>query len=125
MLPGLISFCLSRRPLVLISFAAFLAVGYAAFTALNIEAYPEHDHSGDGQEEVYLALRGGGEIEIDGERHPLDPDRVVRVSAGTSRKVFPGDEGIRLVAIGGVPGKAYEVRDSTKLGSPDPAAAPN
>ena len=41
MLPGLISFCLSRRPLVLISFAAFLAVGYAAFTTLNIEAYPD------------------------------------------------------------------------------------
>src|SRR4026209_2029041 len=41
MLPGLISFCLSRRPLVLVSFAAFLAVGYAAFTALNIEAYPD------------------------------------------------------------------------------------
>ncbi|MEA2954606.1 MAG: heavy metal efflux system protein, partial [Alphaproteobacteria bacterium] len=41
MLPGLISFCLSRRPLVLISFVAFLAVGYAAFTTLNIEAYPD------------------------------------------------------------------------------------
>src|SRR5207344_2845352 len=41
MLPGLISFRLSRRPLVLISFAAFLAVGYAAFTHLNIEAYPD------------------------------------------------------------------------------------
>src|ERR1700754_959015 len=41
MLPGLISFCLSRRPLVLIRFAAFLAVGFAAFTALNIEAYPD------------------------------------------------------------------------------------
>src|SRR5258705_6488732 len=40
-LPGLISFCLSRRPLVVISFAAFLAVGYAAFTSLNIEAYPD------------------------------------------------------------------------------------
>ena len=41
MLPRLIAFCLSRRPLVLISFAAFLALGYAAFTALNIEAYPD------------------------------------------------------------------------------------
>src|SRR3954467_6133596 len=41
MLPGLISFCLSRRPLVLISFVAFLAVGYAAFTTLNVEAYPD------------------------------------------------------------------------------------
>lgn len=41
MLRRLIAFCLSRRPLVLVAFAAFLAVGYAAFTALNIEAYPD------------------------------------------------------------------------------------
>src|SRR5262245_4924686 len=41
MLPSIISFCLSRRPLVLISFGAFLALGYFAFTALNIEAYPD------------------------------------------------------------------------------------
>src|ERR1700675_751646 len=41
MLPKLIAFCLSRRPLVLIGFAAFLALGYAAFTTLNIEAYPD------------------------------------------------------------------------------------
>src|SRR5262245_8926188 len=41
MLPGLISFCLSRRPLVLISFAAFIGLGYVAFTTLNIEAYPD------------------------------------------------------------------------------------
>src|ERR1700693_2317929 len=41
MLRHVIAFCLSRRPLVLISFAAFLALGYAAFTALHIEAYPD------------------------------------------------------------------------------------
>src|SRR5882757_6113312 len=41
MLRSLIAFCLSRRPLVLISFAAFLALGYAAFTVLNIEAFPD------------------------------------------------------------------------------------
>src|SRR5438477_4671720 len=41
MLPSLLSFCLSRRPLVLISFTAFLGLGYAAFTVLNIEAYPD------------------------------------------------------------------------------------
>src|SRR3982074_120623 len=38
---SLIAFCLSRRPLVLVTFAAFLALGYAAFTTLNIEAYPD------------------------------------------------------------------------------------
>src|SRR5205085_1292886 len=41
MLRSLIAFCLARRPLVLISFAAFLALGSAAFTTLNIEAYPD------------------------------------------------------------------------------------
>src|SRR5262250_3655655 len=41
MLPKLIAFCLSRRPLVLIGFGAFIALGYAAFTTLNIEAYPD------------------------------------------------------------------------------------
>jgi hypothetical protein len=85
--------------------------------------YPEHDHAGDGQEEIYITLRGGGEIEIEGERHPLDPDTMVRVAAGTSRKVWPGDDGIRLVILGGVPGSAYEPPEITKLGAPDPAAA--
>jgi cobalt-zinc-cadmium resistance protein CzcA len=41
MLRNVIAFCLARRPLVLISFAAFLGLGYAAFTVLNIEAYPD------------------------------------------------------------------------------------
>src|SRR4249919_660118 len=41
MLRNVIAFCLSRRPLVLIAFAAFLGVGYWSFLALNIEAYPD------------------------------------------------------------------------------------
>src|SRR5215813_2767718 len=41
MLRNLIAACLARRPLVLVSFAAFLALGYFAFTGLNIEAYPD------------------------------------------------------------------------------------
>jgi mannose-6-phosphate isomerase-like protein (cupin superfamily) len=88
----------------------------------NVDAYPEHDHSQDGQEEVYVAMRGGGEIEIDGERHPIDPETMVRVSAGTKRKLYPGDEGMRVLVIGGVPGEAYAIRDFTELGAPDPFA---
>jgi cobalt-zinc-cadmium resistance protein CzcA len=41
MLRSLIALCLARRPLVLIAFAIFLGLGYWAFTALNIEAYPD------------------------------------------------------------------------------------
>jgi len=45
-------------------------------------AYPEHDHCSEGpgnppahrlgQEEVYIALRGTADVEVDGCRYPLD-----------------------------------------------------
>jgi mannose-6-phosphate isomerase-like protein (cupin superfamily) len=89
----------------------------------NFENYPEHDHAGDGQEEVFLAMRGGGEIEIDGERFPLDSDHIASVPAGINRKVWPGPEGIRLVVVGGVPAGPYQAPDVSKLGEPDPMAA--
>jgi cobalt-zinc-cadmium resistance protein CzcA len=41
MLRHLVAFCLSRRPLALVGFAAFLGIGYAAFITLNVEAYPD------------------------------------------------------------------------------------
>jgi mannose-6-phosphate isomerase-like protein (cupin superfamily) len=89
----------------------------------NFENYPEHDHSEDGQEEVYLALRGSGEIEIAGERSPLDPDHIARVGPGVKRKVWPGPDGVRLLIIGGVPGGTYEPPAISELGEPDPMAS--
>jgi mannose-6-phosphate isomerase-like protein (cupin superfamily) len=86
----------------------------------DFENYPEHDHAEDGQEEVFLAIKGGGEIEIDGERFPLDPDHMARVASGTKRKVWPGAEGMRMVIVGGVPGSVYEAPEISKLGEPDP-----
>jgi mannose-6-phosphate isomerase-like protein (cupin superfamily) len=88
----------------------------------NNDAHPEHDHAHDGQEEVYVVLRGGGEIDIDGERMPLDSDTIVRVGPGTKRKLFSGPEGMRVLALGGIPGQAYEAPDVSKLGAPDPLA---
>jgi len=90
----------------------------------GFERYPTHDHARDGQEEVFLALRGSGEIEIGGsERFPLDADHVVRVAAGTDRKVLSGPEGLRVLVIGAKPGAVYEAPDSSQLGAPDPALA--
>jgi mannose-6-phosphate isomerase-like protein (cupin superfamily) len=86
----------------------------------NLEQYPEHDHSGDGQQEVYLALSGSGEIEIEGERHPIDPQTMIMVGPGVKRKVWTGDEPMRLLAIGGIPGRPYEAPDNSQLGAPDP-----
>jgi mannose-6-phosphate isomerase-like protein (cupin superfamily) len=86
----------------------------------NAHQHPEHDHAEDGQEEVYVALRGSGEVEIEGQRYPLNPETLVRVAAGTRRKIWPGEQGVRVLAIGGCPGKVYEPPEVSKLGAPDP-----
>jgi hypothetical protein len=86
----------------------------------NATLYPEHDHADSGQEEVFVVLRGAGEIEIDGQRHALDPDTMVRVGPAPKRKIWPGDDGMRVLALGGCPGAVYQAPDVTKLGAPDP-----
>jgi hypothetical protein len=72
------------------------------------ESYPIHDHVKDGQEEVYIVLGGGGAIAIDGERIALEPDVAVRVGPSATRQLLPGDDGLRVIVLGGVPGAAYE-----------------
>jgi mannose-6-phosphate isomerase-like protein (cupin superfamily) len=107
---------------------AAAGLGVSAFGISIIELapgaddYPEHDHAADGiggqmfakrpqqlgQEEVYVALRGSGTLEADGEEYPLDPDHIARVDPSIKRKVLPGPEGIRLLVIGATPGEAYD-----------------
>lgn len=107
---------------------AAAALGVSSF-GLSIEElapgadeYPEHDHSEEGmggrmfaqrpqqlgQEEVYVALRGSGTLEADGESYPIDPDHIVRVGQTVKRKITAGPDGLRLLAIGAIPGQAYE-----------------
>ena len=89
----------------------------------KFDGYPEHDHAESGQEEVYVVLRGSADIDIDGERVPLDPDTLVRVGPGSKRKIMPGEKGVRLLALGGTPGAVYEAPEVTRLGAPDPSLA--
>ena len=67
-----------------------------------------HDESESGQQELYVALRGSGSVDVDGIALPLDPDHLVRVDAGTVRALSSGREGLRVLCIGGVPGGVYE-----------------
>jgi len=80
----------------------------------NFDQYPEHSHDEDGQEEVYIVLRGNAEIEIEGERIPLDSETLVRVGPGVKRRVFAGPEGVRMLVLGAVPGAVYEAPDFSK-----------
>ena len=88
----------------------------------NLEQFPEHDHAETGQEEVYVVLHGSGEIEVDGERHRMDSETITMVGPTATRKIFTGDEPMRVLAIGGTPGKAYQAPETSKLGTPDPLA---
>ena len=89
----------------------------------NVDQYPEHDHSDDGQEEVYIVLRGSCHMSIDGEVFDLGPETIVRVAPGTTRKLYTTSDSARVLALGGVPGQAYEPAALTELGQPDPLAA--
>jgi mannose-6-phosphate isomerase-like protein (cupin superfamily) len=84
------------------------------------EQYPEHNHEHDSQEEVYVVLKGSGRIVVDGEEVPVDGETVIRCGPGVTRKIFAGDEGMRVLALGGVPGQAYKRPEVFEKGAPDP-----
>ena len=106
--------------------AADLGVTSFGMSIIELEPgadeYPEHDHSEEGiggqmfakrpgqlgQEEVYIALRGSATLILDGEEYELDPEHVVRIGPTVKRKLIPGPDGIRLLALGGVPGSPYD-----------------
>ena len=88
--------------------------------------YPYHDHADTGMEEVYVVLDGEADFEIEGEPERLHagPETAVRVGPATHRRIHPGPEGARILAIGGIPGGAYAPPPFTELGGPEPVADP-
>jgi uncharacterized cupin superfamily protein len=91
-----------------------LGVSAWGMNVLEIDAgctgYPEHDHVGDGQEEVYVVLRGSGTLKSGDDETPLRVGALARVGPGCKRKILPGPEGVVVLAIGATPGKAYARR---------------
>jgi quercetin dioxygenase-like cupin family protein len=80
----------------------------------NADRYPSHDHTHDGQEEVYTVLEGAGTLTAGGTDYEMRPGTWARVGPGETRRWSTGAEGARVLALGAVPGKAYEVQDFTK-----------
>jgi quercetin dioxygenase-like cupin family protein len=86
----------------------------------RFDAYPEHDHSGDGQEEVYTALSGRATLTAGGAEYTLEPGVFARVPSGVPRTLSTGEEPARLLALGGTPGAVYEPPSESEEGNPDP-----
>jgi hypothetical protein len=84
--------------------------------------YPNHDHRHDSQEEVYVVLSGSADIDIEGELVHVESDTAVRVAPATKRKIKAGPQGLRILALGAVPGGVYEAPAFTDLGGPEPQA---
>jgi uncharacterized cupin superfamily protein len=71
------------------------------------DGYPDHDHAEDGQEEAYVALAGTATLRAGDETWTLEPGTLARVAPAQKRKIVPGDQGVTLLVIGGIPGKPY------------------
>src|SRR5262245_19822420 len=69
----------------------------------SADMYPEHDHDYDGQEEVYLLLRGAADLHLPGRVVTLDPETFVRMGPRTRRRLRSGENGARVLMIGAMP----------------------
>ena len=86
----------------------------------HFEHFPEHDHTADGQEEVYTALSGSATLHAGGETYQLEPGVFARVGPETTRKITTADEPVQLLAIGGIPGAPYSPPPFTEKGGQFP-----
>jgi mannose-6-phosphate isomerase-like protein (cupin superfamily) len=69
----------------------------------------EHDEDEpDGNEELYLVLRGRAAFELDGARVDAPAGTFVFARPGVKRTAFAKEPDTTIVALGGTPGKAYE-----------------
>ena len=70
---------------------------------------PEHNESESGQQELYFVHRGSVRVTLDGEQHEAGEGAMIAIEPEVSRKIESTSSPTTLVAIGGTPGKAYEV----------------
>jgi hypothetical protein len=87
------------------------------------DGYPDHNHDADAfdpnQEEVYIPLSGSATLLAGQRRFELVPGTMARIGPQQNRRILPGPEGIRFIALGGRP-QAFDAPGWTELGAPPP-----
>ena len=86
------------------------AFGATSWTARNAgdRIINEHDEADDGQEELYLVLRGRASFELDGDRLDAPTGTFVFARPQAKRTAFAEEPGTTIVAIGAPAGDAYQ-----------------
>jgi tetratricopeptide (TPR) repeat protein len=88
-----------------------MSFGVNAWTGRNVgdRIINEHDEAEeDGHEELYLVQSGRARFELDGERVEAPAGAFVFVRPGIKRTAFAEEPETTIIAVGGMPGKAYE-----------------
>jgi mannose-6-phosphate isomerase-like protein (cupin superfamily) len=75
---------------------------------INEHDEAEPDPNEEPNEELYLVQRGRAVFELDDERVDAPAGTFVFVRSGVKRTAFAEEPGTTIIAVGGVPGKAYE-----------------
>ncbi len=69
--------------------------------------HPNHDHTGDGQEEVYVVLEGSVVLVTGDTEQVLVQGDMARVGPAEHRQLVTRDQGVRVLALGGTPGAPF------------------
>ena len=57
---------------------------------------------------MYVVLGGHANFVVDGDELMDSPGEMLKVDAASRRKLYPGHDGVRILAIGCTPGALYE-----------------
>jgi tetratricopeptide (TPR) repeat protein len=86
--------------------------GINAWTGRNAGDRVINEHAEDepdADEELYLVVTGRAVFELDGEKRDAPAGTFVFVKPGVRRTAFAEEPGTTILAVGGSPGRAYEV----------------
>ena len=84
------------------------AFGFNCFTVPPGTEGREHDHVGEGLEEVYFVVRGGGVMRLGGAEFELQPGRFLRGDPETTRMPVAEADGLAFVTLGAPLEGGYE-----------------
>lgn len=87
-------------------------LGISAFGANILDLPPNyttesHDEADTGQQELYVALHGSGQVLIGDQALTLDEEHLVRVDAGVERILSSGGDRLRVLCVGSTPDAPY------------------